>query len=277
MRIQADPRARRGSAAGKRQEALRSRLVLLGCTVLLAAGVAAEPSAWADTMPRESGYFPYSQSRGVTLPNPLGYVSDHAGILDPVWKARIRSVCQDLERKTGVEMVVVTVRSHAPYGTAQDYGSALYQRWGIGTAQEEHGALVLLVVDSGQATITLGKALLPVVHPVAIQEIGRQYLEPGIRNHRPGEGLYRATVALASVAQDLRVGSGTRTKVRGVGIFLTVTMTLGVLWALWWISRPDLRHPYGRIRRGEFWGSGQGGFGGNFGGYGGGTGGEGFR
>ena len=47
----------------------------------------------------------------VSLPEPLGYVSDHAAIIDPDWKARIRSVCQDLERKTGVEMIVVTVPS----------------------------------------------------------------------------------------------------------------------------------------------------------------------
>src|SRR5688572_21726803 len=34
-----------------------------------------------------------------SLPGPLGYVSDHAGVLEAEWKARIRSVCQDLERK----------------------------------------------------------------------------------------------------------------------------------------------------------------------------------
>jgi len=50
------------------------------------------------------------------LPGPLGYVSDHAGVLDDEWKERIRSVCQDLERKTGVEMVVVTVPSIKPFG-----------------------------------------------------------------------------------------------------------------------------------------------------------------
>jgi len=48
------------------------------------------------------------------LPEPLGYVSDHAGVIEADWKARVRSVCQDLERKTGVEMVVVTVNTLAP-------------------------------------------------------------------------------------------------------------------------------------------------------------------
>src|SRR6185295_13353781 len=43
----------------------------------------------------------------IQLPEPRGYVSDHAQAIDGDWKERIRSVCQDLERKTGIEMVVV--------------------------------------------------------------------------------------------------------------------------------------------------------------------------
>ena len=73
-------------------------------------------------------------------------------------------------------------------------------------------------------------------------------------------------VALASNVQDFRIGVRPRSHLKGLGIWLTAGLGLGALWFLWWISRPDLRHPYSRIRRGEYWGSGQGGFGGNFGG-----------
>ncbi len=215
------------------------------------------------------------------LPNPMGYVSDHAGVIDPAWKERIRSVCQDLERKTGVEMVVVTVPSAKPYATARDYAAALYERWGIGSAQKEHGVLVLAVVGpstgSGQATVTLGKSMLPVITPALVEEVGSKYLEPAFRQGQFEEGLYRAVVALASASQNVQGGEPSRHKLKGFGIFLTATMSLGALWFLWWISRPDLRHPYGRLRRGEFWGSGQGGFGGTFGGFGGGMGGEGLK
>ena len=54
----------------------------------------------------------------VKLPDPMGYVSDHAKVLEDDWRARIRSVAQDLERKTGVEMVVVTVPSVKPFRSA---------------------------------------------------------------------------------------------------------------------------------------------------------------
>jgi uncharacterized protein len=209
------------------------------------------------------------------LPEPLGYVSDYAGGIEPDWRDRIRSVCQDLERKTGVEIVVVTVRSVAPYKTADEYASAIYQRWGVGTASRDHGMLILSVLDNRQAAVSVGGGLTAVVTPQAVEDIGRLYIQPAFRAGHYGEGLYRATVSFASVMQQIRVGDPPRSHLKGVGIVLTLFTGAGALAFLWWISRPDLRHPFQRLHRDEFWGSGQGGFRGNFGGFGGGTSGEG--
>ena len=238
-------------------------VVLLAIISLMLYGTAGEGQAG-----------PYEK---VSLPEPLGYVSDHAAIIDPDWKARIRSVCQDLERKTGVEMVVVTVPDLKPFKTADEYATALYQRVGIGTAQEEHGLLVLLSVHERQAAVTVGRRMLPVATGEVVRKIGADFLDPAIRNGHFGEGLYRTAVALATVSQDIRVGVLGRTHFRGLGFWLTLFTAVGALSFLWWLSRPDLRHPYGRLRRGEYWGSGQGGFGGNVGGFGGGMSGEGLK
>ena len=61
-------------------------------------------------------------------------------MLELSWRERIRSVCQDLERKTGVEMVVVTIPSVDPYRSPKDYADALFKYWGIGTAQQQKKA-----------------------------------------------------------------------------------------------------------------------------------------
>ncbi len=211
------------------------------------------------------------------LPGPLGYVSDHAGVVDGDWKSRIRSVCQDLERKTGVEMVVVTVPELKPFGTVQAYADALYKQWGIGTAQQDHGILVVAVIRDQQAAVTLGRSLVAVISPKVLEKIGGDYLRPVFRNGKYGEGLYRTSVALASATQDIRIGDPPRKRAKWLAVSLTLGTGFGALWFLWWISRPDLRHPYGRLRRGEYWGTGQGGFGGNFGGFGGGGSGEGLK
>ncbi|MGQ0810361.1 MAG: TPM domain-containing protein, partial [Nitrospiraceae bacterium] len=155
--------------------------------------------------------------------------------------------------------------------------STLFEKWGIGTAQEEHGVLVLLAVEERQAAVSVGRPMLPVVTPEIVSKIGREYLEPVLKTGHYGEGLYRMAVALASASQDVRAAPPSRVHVKGIGVWITILTSAGALAFLWWISRPDLHHPYARLKRGEYWGTGQGGFSGNFGGFGGSTSGEGFK
>ena len=213
----------------------------------------------------------------IQLPGPQGYVSDHAQAIDGDWKERIRSVCQDLERKTGVEMVVVTVPTIKPFVSAYEYATALYEKWGIGSTQQEHGMMVLVAVQERQAAITLGRQMLPVITPEVVNQVGHESLQPSIELGHFGEGLYLTVVALASPAQEIRVGDNSRKHSKGLGFWLAIFTGMCAFAFFWWIGRPDLRHPYTRIQKGEYWGAGQGGFGGNFGGFGGGTNGEGWR
>ncbi len=172
--------------------------------------------------------------------DPQGYVSDHAGVIDAEWRARIRSVCQDLERKTGVEMVVVTVPTLKPYGSANDYAVGLYQKWGIGSAQNEHGVLVLLSVQERQAAVTMGRRMLPVMGGNVVGKVGHEYLDPAIKNGHFGEGLYRTVVGLASVSQDIRVSNVQKAHFRGLGFWITITTASGALWFQGTLSRTRL-------------------------------------
>lgn len=213
----------------------------------------------------------------VPLPSPIGYVSDHAQVVEREWKDRIRSVCIDLEKKSGVEMVIVTVPSIKPYPSAKHYADALYEKWQIGSTQQEHGVMVLVTVQERQAAMVLGRKMFPVITPAIRSEVSRDYLQPAIERGHFGEGLYRTAVALATPAQEVRLDTPSRPRIKGLGIWITLGTTIAVALFFWWISRPDLRHPYRRIQKGEYWGTGQGGFGGNWGGFGGGTSGEGWR
>jgi uncharacterized protein len=213
----------------------------------------------------------------VPLPNPMGYVSDHAQVVNGQWKERIRSVCIDLEKKSGVEMVIVTVPSMKPYPTAREYADALYQKWQIGSTQQEHGVMVLVAVEERQAAMALGRRMFPVITPAVRNEVSRTYLQPAIDRGDFGEGLYRTSVALATPAQEVRLDTPLRPRIKGLGVWITLGTTGAIVALFWLISRPDLRHPYRRIQKGEYWGTGQGGFGGNWGGFDGGTSGEEWR
>lgn len=210
----------------------------------------------------------------VPLPNPIGYVSDHAQVVEGQWEERIRSVCIDLEKKSGVEMVIVTVPTIKPYPTAREYADALYRKWQIGSTQQEHGVMVLVAVEERQAAMALGRRMFPVITPAVRNEVSRTYLQPAIERGDFGEGLYRTSVALATPAQEVRLDTPLRPRIKGLGVWITLGTTGAIVAFFWLISRPDLRHPYRRIQKGEYWGTGQGGFGANWGGFGGGTSGE---
>ena len=67
--------------------------------------------------------------------------------------------------------------------------------------------LVLLSVQERQAAVTMGRRMLPVMGGKVVGQVGHDYLDPAIKNGHFGEGLYRTVVGLASVSQEIRVGS----------------------------------------------------------------------
>lgn len=211
------------------------------------------------------------------LPTPLGYVSDYAKVLDEEWYAQIRAVCKDLETNTGVEMLVVTLETIQPLPHAQDYATRLYEAWRIGSAQQERGILLLVSVHEHQAVIVVGKSLLAVVTPQKLDDISLEFLQPMFRSGDYGTNVYRSALSLASIAGQAPAPKEKAKTKRSAGFWMNLGVVFLMFYALWRFTRPERRHPFPRWQRGEYWGTGQGGFGGNFGGFGGGTGGQGLH
>jgi uncharacterized protein len=216
-------------------------------------------------------------SQKQNLPTPLGYVSDYANLLNEEWHAQIRAVCKDLETNTAVEMLVVTLDTIQPLPHAQDYASRLYEAWRIGTAQQERGVLLLVAMQEQQAVVVVGKSLLSIVTPQKLDDISLNFLQPMFRSGDYGTNIYRSALSLASIAGQAPVPKEKNQPKRSAGFWMNLTAVFLMLYALWRFTRPERRHPFPRWKRGEYWGTGQGGFGGNFGGFGGGTGGQGLR
>jgi uncharacterized protein len=216
-------------------------------------------------------------SQKQNLPTPLGYVSDYANLLNEEWHAQIRAVCKDLETNTAVEMLVVTLDTIQPLPHAQDYASRLYEAWRIGTAQQKRGVLLLVAMQEQQAVVVVGKSLLSILTPQKLDNISLNFLQPMFRSGDYGTNIYRSALSLASIAGQAPVPKEKNQPKRSAGFWMNLTAVFLMLYALWRFTRPERRHPFPRWKRGEYWGTGQGGFGGNFGGFGGGTGGQGLR
>ena len=209
------------------------------------------------------------------FPTPLGYVSDYADLIEPDWQNRIRQVCKELENRTGVEMIVVTIATAGPHSHARKYAEGLYKAWHIGSAQQERGMLLLASLKERQAVVVLGRNLLSLIGKPQLDELSEQYLIPMFQNTRYGESLYRTAVGLASASGSAVQAAAEPKRSSNAGFWMNVGVALAMLFALWRFTRPERRHPFQRWRRGGYWSTGQGGFKGNFGGFGGSTRGQG--
>lgn len=98
------------------------------------------------------------------FPKPdAGYVSDHANLLGGDKEEEIERWLWQIESKTGVEIIVITISSIDDYsGTPnediEEFATALFDTYGIGNMPENDGVLLLVAVSDRKARIELGAA-----------------------------------------------------------------------------------------------------------------------
>jgi len=87
--------------------------------------------------------------------------NDHAGLLTDAQKTRINARLETVHRRTGVQIVVMTIRSIREYGAGadssiEDFARATFNHYGIGDRRGNRGVLLLVAVDDRRARIELG-------------------------------------------------------------------------------------------------------------------------
>ena len=85
-------------------------------------------------------------SAAVVSPDDAFYVYDGGQVLSQETEAYILKTGQELERKTGAQIVVVTIPSLE--GQALEaYATELFRQWGIGDKEKNNGLLLLCAVE----------------------------------------------------------------------------------------------------------------------------------
>ncbi len=108
----------------------------------------------AFTQNNELDYYPYPQPDA-------GYVTDLAKLLPPQEQERIEKWLWQVERRTNIEIIVVTVESLTDYPDAENdsiesFAKGLFNRYGIGNMPENNGILLLVSFRDREARIELG-------------------------------------------------------------------------------------------------------------------------
>ncbi len=233
-------------------------------------------------------------------PQPVGYVNDFAGILEPGAAAELEALLRRLQSATGAEVAVVTLPRIGDQPEAE-VARAIGRRWRIGAKAEigdprrNAGAVVLIVPrqdhkpGTGHVRIETGQGLEGIVTDAAAGRIRRDVMGPELEREAYGPAVMKGVRALTSLiargygvsdsaltAYQLPPGrEGSSPRIGSIlPILLFVLFILILSGAMGGRRRRRRRVYWGGPWIGGGWGSG-GGFGrggGGFGGFGGGGG-----
>ena len=90
-----------------------------------------------------------------TFPKLTGRVVDQADLLTPAQEADLSAKSEALEKTSGRQFVIATVRS-LEGRTIEDYGYRLGREWGIGSEQKDDGVILLVAPQERKVRIETG-------------------------------------------------------------------------------------------------------------------------
>jgi uncharacterized protein len=110
---------------------------------------------WAeDRAEKQKDYSPYPQPD-------RGYITDLADLLTPEEEERMEKWLWQTERKTNVEIVVITIYSIKDYpetenSSIESFATGLFNKYGIGNMPKNDGVLLVVAAKDRKARIELG-------------------------------------------------------------------------------------------------------------------------
>lgn len=184
------------------------------------------------------------------FPELSGRVVDTAGILSAAERAALEETLARLEAETTVQVVVAAVpRLPEEFaGAIEDYSLRLAEHWGIGQAETDNGALVVVSVEDRRARIEVGYGLEGAIPDGLAGRIIRDRLAPRFAAGEYAAGLGATAEALGQAArgeyreQAAPTGRrGREDRSRGSGLWILGAFVL--LQLLGWIG--NAFHPAG--------------------------------
>ncbi len=136
------------------------------------------------------------------LPRPRGFVNDFAGVISAGDARTMEAIITSLREQTGAEIAVVTVRTHAPYATIDDFGVALAEEWGVGASADDSGVILILALDERQVRLEVGYGLEGAIPDGRAGSILDTYVIPDLRAGDYSAGLLNGVAAVAQVVAE---------------------------------------------------------------------------
>ncbi len=150
-------------------------------------------------------------SAAVVSPSDAFYVYDGAQVLSEETEQYILNHSHELERKTGAQMVVVTIASLEGQ-VLEEYATELFRQWGIGDAEKDNGVLLLCAVEDRQFRVEVGYGLEGDLPDGKTGRMQDTYIIPLLKEDKFDEGIkngYNAFLQEVSAVYDVSINGET--------------------------------------------------------------------
>ena len=145
---------------------------------------------------------------------PVGLVNDYAQILTIEQIASLEAKLESFQKETTNEIAVVTIQS-LDGDTIENVAQNIFTKWGIGTKENNNGALLLIAMDEHKTRVHTGYGLEGALTDVGTAYIQDSVLAPNFKEGKYYEGIdstISAMIALSkgefSVPERLQSGDG---------------------------------------------------------------------
>jgi len=135
------------------------------------------------------------------VPKPKLHVADHAGIIDETTERTLLGYLQELQQKTTVNMVVLTVKS-TEGAPIKPFGIRTFNRWKLGDAKKKNGVLLTIAVNDRKWDVSTGDGIEGTLPDGFCGSSAEEFLKPAFRKGAYSKGTLDMTLALITRVAD---------------------------------------------------------------------------
>jgi len=134
----------------------------------------------------------------LTFPPLTGRVVDQANIIPEETRSAITAKSEELESKSGIQLVVATVNS-LEGGDIETYANQLFRFWKLGEAQKNNGVLLLVAPNERRVRIEVGYGLEGTLTDALSKVIIANAVAPRFKAGDFGDGIRRGVDDIITV------------------------------------------------------------------------------
>lgn len=133
------------------------------------------------------------------IPAPRGYVNDFADVIDPAAEREMERLAGGVSQACGAEIVVAAFPTMAPYGSIEEFGIAVAEKWQPGQSGEDNGVILLLALEERKVRIEVGYGLEGVLTDGTVGRIMDISMVPAFQEGNFSTGFSRSVEGIAGL------------------------------------------------------------------------------